>query len=304
VDRPRTSRIAVVGVGAIGGAVAADLAGLARHELQLCSRTPFERLIVRRPDEVSRVAIAATTDPQRASQVDWVLLATKAHQSAAARPWLEALCQPGTGVAVLQNGIDHEERIRPLLAAGVRVLPVVVQLPAEKTAPGEIEQGPGGLLLVADDELGREFAELFDGAATRVQPTARFHTQAWWKLVSNAALGGVCALLLRENAAAREPELRELVLSLMREVVAVGRAEGADLPDDAPEKSLDAMLRGAPDHWTSIAVDRREGRAMEWEVRNAVVGRLGRRHGIATPLNDALTALLQSADRVRSGGAR
>lgn len=41
---------------------------------------------------------------------------------------------------------------------------------------------------------------------------------------------------------------------------------------------------------------------MEWEVRNAVVGRLARRHGIATPLNDALTALLQSADRSRSEG--
>ena len=45
----------------------------------------------------------------------------------------------------------------------------------------------------------------------------------------------------------------------------------------------------------------REGRPLEWDVRNAVVGRLARRHGIATPLNDALTAMLSAADRGRSG---
>ena len=35
---------------------------------------------------------------------------------------------------------------------------------------------------------------------------------------------------------------------------------------------------------------------MEWDARNAVVGRIARRHGIATPLNDALTAVLALAD--------
>ena len=82
----------------------------------------------------------------------------------------------------------------------------------------------------------------------------------------------------------------------MREIVEVGRAEGARLPDDAPEKVLKRILAAAPDHWSSISVDRREGRPMEWEVRNAVVGRLGRRHGIDTPLNDAIVALLKLAD--------
>jgi hypothetical protein len=72
------------------------------------------------------------------------------------------------------------------------------------------------------------------------------------------------------------------------------------LPDDAPEKVLERMLDAAPEHWSSISVDRREGRPMEWEARNAVVGRLGRRHGIATPLNDAITTLLALADAVRA----
>ena len=64
---------------------------------------------------------------------------------------------------------------------------------------------------------------------------------------------------------------------------------------------MDGVLAVAGEHRSSIAVDRREGRPMEWEARNAVVGRRGRAHGIATPWNDALTALLRATDLQRSG---
>jgi 2-dehydropantoate 2-reductase len=204
---------------------------------------------------------------------------------------------------VLQNGVDHVERIQPLVPPETLVLPVVVQMPAEKTSPGTIEQARTGMLIAPDSEAGHAFAALFEGARTRVEAHSDFLSQSWWKLISNASIGGVCALALKPNGAIREPETRELVLALMREVVEVGRAEGAILPDDAPDKVLRMMLQAAPDHWSSISVDRREGRPMEWQVRNGVVGRLGRRHGIATPLNDAITTLLRLAD-ARDPGAR
>ncbi len=297
------ARIAVVGVGAIGGAVAADLADLGRHRIVLCARTPFERLQVARPGGVSTVDAVVAVRPEQALTslppgrgFDWVLLATKANQSAAAGRWLDTLCTGGARLAVLQNGVDHAERIAPLAPAGTRLLPVVIQLPAEKTAPGRVRQSRDGLLFVPDDDDGRDFAALFEGARTRVVATPDFRSQAWWKLLSNAALGGVCALVIRPNGVAAEPDVRELVLALMREVAGVGRAEGARLPADAPEKVLSRVLEAASDHWSSITVDRREGRPLEWQVRNAVVGRLGRRHGIPTPLNDAVTTLLRAAD--------
>ncbi|MDJ0849324.1 MAG: 2-dehydropantoate 2-reductase [Myxococcota bacterium] len=291
-------RIAVVGVGAIGGAVAADLADLGRHEVVLCTRTPFAQLVVRHPAGVSKANARVLAEPAEASPVDWVLLATKAYQSEDARPWLDALCGPETRVAVLQNGVDHVERIAPLVPGAASVLPVVVQLPAEKTGPGEVEQANHGVLFVPDEGVGQAFAALFAGARARVKPTAEFAMQAWWKLLMNAALGGVCALAIRENGAVEEPALRELTLALMREILPVARAEGAAVPDDAPEKALRMVLGAAGDHWSSITIDRREGRPMEWRVRNEVVGRVARRHGIATPLNDAITALLAAADEL------
>ena len=297
------TRIAVVGIGAIGGSVAADLADVGRHEVQLCTRTPIDALEVTHPTGISRARAKVVCDPDDATPVDWVLLTTKAHQSPSAVPWLKKLCTPTTIVAVLQNGVDHEERIAPLLESGSEVLPVVVQIPAEKLAPGKVVQQHPGVLIVASSEAGREFETLFEGARTAIKVTDDFVTQAWWKLLNNAAVGGICALVLRESAVAKDPEVQAIILAMMAEIMEVARAEGATLPDDAPQKALGLILKAAPNHWSSITVDRREGRQLEWEVRNAVVGARGRRHGIATPLNDLVTTLLRASNQGLEQGA-
>ncbi len=288
--------IAMVGAGAIGGAVAAGL-GDAGQSVTLCVRTPFHKLQRELDENINVYNHPVVTDPAKASPVDWLLMCTKAHQTEGALPWFERLLGSKTRVAVLQNGVDHLERLRPLV--GKRpIVPAIIMLPAAASAPGRVRQGRAGTLTVPDCEHGRAFAELFsDSEAVKVELTDDFLSVAWAKLVHNAAGGAICALTLRENGVVAETFLRELVVALMREVMAVGRAEGAKLSDDLPEVIIAQHANELRDHWTSIAVDRREGRRMEWEARNAVVGRIGRRHDIPTPLNDALTALLEAVDQ-------
>ena len=72
--------------------------------------------------------------------------------------------------------------------------------------------------------------------------------------------------------------------------------EGARFPEDFVETMIEKFRGSIGEHWTSMAADRRDGRLMEWQARNAVVGHIGQRHGIRTPLNDALTALLALID--------
>ncbi len=287
--------IAMVGAGAIGGAVAAGL-GDAGQSVMLCVRTPFEKLERELDGKVTAYDHPVLTDPAKAIRVDWLLVCTKAHQTAGAAPWFERLVGSDTRVAILQNGVDHVERLRPLIGEHP-IVPAIIMLPAVAVAPGRIRQGRAGTLTVPDDKNGREFADLFsDSKAVKVELTDDFLSIAWSKLVHNAAGGAICALALRENGVIAEASMRPFVLALMQEIMAVGRAAGAKLPDDLPDKIIARHSNELRDHWTSIAVDRREGRRMEWESRNAVVGRIGRRHGIQTPLNDALTALLEAVD--------
>ena len=71
----------------------------------MCTRTPFDALEVTHPAGTSRISSASLRVPRDGHPTDWVLLATKAHQSEAAGPWLAALCGPETKLAVLQNGV-------------------------------------------------------------------------------------------------------------------------------------------------------------------------------------------------------
>ncbi len=284
--------VAIVGPGAIGVAVGGGLAHLAPV---LCGRRPLGPQRVVRPTGPVELGPVLAEPGSVPGPVDWVLLATKTHQSAGAEPWLDRLCGPSTVVAVLQNGIDHVERIQPLVP-GTTVLPVVVLLAADRDDDVTVHQRGQGRLTVPSSPAGEAFAALFpEGDLVGVKVAEDFVTQAWWKLVMNAAVGSVAALTIRDNGVLSDPGVPELLLAIMDEVMAVGRAEGATLDPSAAARAV-ASAQAAGHHWSSIAADRRAGRPLEWQARNEIVGRLGRRHGIPTPLNDAFTTLLRAAD--------
>ena len=72
----------------------------------------------------------------------------------------------------------------------------------------------------------------------------------------------------------------------------MGRAEGADLPEDIAEKIVERQFGAGEDATTSMLVDRRAGLPIEADALTGAVVRLGERHGIDTPLNRAANAML------------
>jgi 2-dehydropantoate 2-reductase len=82
---------------------------------------------------------------------------------------------------------------------------------------------------------------------------------------------------------------------LGEECVAVGRAEGARLPDGLADEIAADLARMPPDLGTSMLFDREAGRELEWQVRNGVIQRLGAKHRIATPVSDVIVPLLAAA---------
>ena len=283
------ARVAVVGVGAIGATVAAALQRAGGHELMLCARRDPGRVVVERPNgEDVTLDAPVAVDPAGLTPVDWVLLAVKAHQTAGAGAWLGALCGAQTTVAVLQNGIDHVERVAPLAGAAT-VLPTVNWCPVEPADGGYRQRGPLRLMAPAG---GEGLRDLF-GAEATVEVRADFASAAWKKLCANA-VAGILAVTERRTEVLLEPDIRALADTMAVECAAVARAEGAALSDDRAREIVAGLAAMPPDSSTSILVDREAGRPLEWEARNAAVGRIARRHGIATPACDALAALLHA----------
>jgi 2-dehydropantoate 2-reductase len=286
-------RIAVIGPGAVGGTVAAWLAQNAALDVEVCARTAFGRLEVETPGGPLVATPRVLTSPDQAAAVDWAIVATKTYDAAATGAWLARLAGPETRVAVLQNGVEHVERFSAHVDAA-RITPAVVDIPVERTAPGRIRQRRDGTILVPVGAAGEALVALFAHTPIGATTTDDFRTAAWRKLAVNCA-GAVNALTLRPSGVARREPIARIMRALVAECVAVGRAEGADLPDDLGETVVAGYRAGPADGINSLHADRAAGRPMELDARNGVIVRLGDRHGIATPVNAMVVALLEAA---------
>lgn len=285
--------IAVIGPGAVGGTVAAWLAQNPAHAVTVCVRTPFERLEVQTPEGPIAASPRVAASPAGLAPVDWVLVTTKTYDTDATWAWLDALVGPETRVAILRNGVEHTEPFLGKIAAE-RLVPAVVDIPAERSAPGRVLQRRNGWIKVPAGAAGGAFAALFAHTPIALQVVDDFVTEAWKKLALNCA-GAVNALVLKPAGIAHDEGAAEVMRSLVRECVAVGRAEGADLADDLPDQVIAGYRAADPGSVNSLHADRAAGRPMELDARNGVIVRKGAAHGVATPANAMVVALLNAA---------
>jgi 2-dehydropantoate 2-reductase len=292
----------VVGAGGVGSYFAAHLLEAGTAEVTLCVRRPFTELVVERDDGVVlRHRPRVVTDPAEVGPVDWVLLATKAHQTAGAAGWLSRLVGPGTTVVVLHNGAEHEQRVRPYVGDAT-VVPAVVYCGAELLAPGHVHHQANGLLIVPPSPAADALVRLFPDPKARIRPSDDFVTELWTKVTANCVVNGTCALTGQRFGVFRDPEVAALARSLVLECAAVARAEGARL-EDAYADVLVAGLAGAPvTNGSSMLYDRLHGVPMEQDAIYGAVVRAGARHGLPTPLTGAFLALLGAISRHLPGG--
>jgi 2-dehydropantoate 2-reductase len=296
--------VAVVGLGAIGGIIAASLAAAGRRVV-VCVRTPIDRLVLERPEGRAEVAPEIVTDPQRATPVDWVLVCTKTHQTTSAAPWLERLCGPKTRVAVMQNGIDRADAVAGL-AGPARVMPVIVYYNGERLGPGHVRLRHAGDtdLAVADDDLGGEFCRLLDGVPLRVDRAGDLRTLLWRKLFMNVTVNPVTALTLQRQAVSQRSDIQALYRAILDEAVAVATADGARLAADEIARTVAILLTYPPDAGTSMYFDRLNGQPFEVEALTGAVVAAADRHGIQVPLNRALLALLRATSAAAAGASQ
>ena len=293
------AKVIVVGPGAVGGTVAAWLID-AGHQVSLAARTAFSHLRVATEDRTLESRPKIILGPDEVKNADWALVATKTYDVEAAAKWLRPMIQGDARVAILQNGVEHLSRFSPHFPPE-RLLAVMVDVPAERDAPGLVRQRGKGYLQVPSGSDGQAFVDLFTDTGLEVRQVEDFTSALWRKLCINAA--GAVSVLADEKAAVawREPAA-EVMRALVRECAEVGRAQGARL-DDGVVETVVGHYRSAPaDSLNSMHADRRAGRRMEWDARNGVVCRLGRKHGIAIPVSETVSALLAAIDeRILAG---
>jgi 2-dehydropantoate 2-reductase len=301
-------RVCVVGCGAVGALFAANLAQL--DDVEVWAFDVWDEHVQAINENGLRLSGAgevvghprATSDPGEVPACDFGIVATKSMHTAVAVAAVAHAFTDGS-VCSVQNGVGNEEAIASHVERVIRG----TTFPAGKVVePGHVQWDVKGDTTIGPFEprpAPKEAVEWLADACTRAgMPTeavADARGPQWRKLIFNAATNPIGALTgLTHGRVCEDPALRALVSALVDEGKAVAAAQRIDLDED-PETLIDYAARPdvAYDHKASMLQDVEAGRETEIDFLNGGVVRFGREHGVPTPLNDAVTALIKGVER-------
>jgi 2-dehydropantoate 2-reductase len=308
----RTVSIAVIGAGGVGGYFAGALA-LAGQQVHLLARGPHldamrakGGLEIVEPDGSRRIAaVGATDDPAALEGATFAIVAVKSYSLASVAPILQNLAAHGSVIVPLLNGVGTDERLAALGVNPAAVAGGVTYISAARTAPGVVQRFSPFRRIVAGEFHARAsdrlepLAAALRTAGVEATITREIDAELWRKLAFIAPLAAVCGLARRPAGAVRAaPFGREVFERAVREVVAVGRAAAA-LDDTAAESiTADMMQRFdtlGPDTKPSLLLDLERGGPTELDALSGTIARLGRKHGVDTPVHDTATAALSGS---------
>ncbi|MBR1671800.1 MAG: 2-dehydropantoate 2-reductase [Fretibacterium sp.] len=313
-------KIAVFGIGGIGGIVGGALARgpealSQRGPEALSQRPPAETYFIARGKNLEairreglRVESPAVGDftvrPVLASDraedlglMDAVIVACKGYDLEAACAAIAPMVGPETLVVSLLNGVLVSEVMEPLLPQCV-LADGVIYIFSHLEGPGHVVQTSGlcrvtlGMRDGSQPAALTELADLLNQGGVRTDVSGNILVDSWRKYARVCSLGVMCAYYDGPVGKAREDPAHEAVL---REVIgamtAVAAARGVTLPPDLPDQLVETFEKERPDTITSLYRDLRSGKPAERTELRHLVGRMvemGREAGIPTPYHQAV----------------
>jgi 2-dehydropantoate 2-reductase len=299
-------RICIVGSGAVGSLFAANLAQLDDVDVWAydASREHVDAInanglrLSGAGDVVGRPH--ATADARELPPCDFGIVATKAMHT---EPAISATAHAFADgyVATVQNGLGNEETLARHVERVIRG----TTFPAGKILePGHVQWDVKGDTTLGpyDDRTPLDAVERLADACTRggmpTHAVADARGPQWRKVIFNASTNPIGALTgLTHGRVVERPDLRALVTGLVDEGKTVAAAQGIELDAD-PEELIDhaAQKHVAYDHKASMLQDVEARRQTEIDYLNGGIVHFGREHGVPTPLNEAIWALMKGVE--------
>ncbi|MEW6405556.1 MAG: 2-dehydropantoate 2-reductase [Chloroflexota bacterium] len=330
-------KILLVGTGALATLFAARLSeaghsiqmlGTWKHGLQALKENGA-RLVDATGNERA-YPVHTADDPREFTGTKHALVLVKSWQTErAARQLKECLAEDGLALT-LQNGLGNREILQKYLDVreGVQRLPTLdaaevrparsargasqrlrtPDLPrvalgttttgATLLGPGLVRAGGEGVISIERNQVIGPLEDALRSADFNVQMVDDAQSLIWGKLVINAAINPLTALLQVPNGALLErPAAREVMGALARETAEVAKAERVHLPFSNPVHAAEEVARKTAANHSSMFQDVRRGAPTEIDAICGAVTRRGKKHGIPTPFNHACWKLVQAVQR-------
>jgi 2-dehydropantoate 2-reductase len=298
-------RIAVIGTGGIGAPYGASLAKagadvtfVARGAHLAAMQTNGLRVEGDRGETLVRPA-TATDDIGSIGPVDYVLFCVKLWDVESAGEQLRPIIGRETAVVPLQNGVDAAQRLVPVLGreavmGGTAFVTGAIVAPGVVRQTGTYQQMTFGELDRRPSARGERLKALCAAAGFEGILSPDIMVPVWQKFALLVPLSGLNALTRRPLGEYRgDPDLYALLEAALRETIAVGLAEGVNLPPDTFDRTLAQIHSMPPYHMVSMGNDLLRGNRLELPWFAGKIVELGRRHDIPTPVNGFIYAALK-----------
>jgi 2-dehydropantoate 2-reductase len=250
------------------------------------------------PEAIHLPKVSVTDDPRTIGPVDMVMFCVKLWDTDSAARSLLPIMQPGTGIISFQNGVTKDDMLRPIfgdraLMGGVAYVGTSIGRPGVIAQTGPLQRLVFGEYDGSRSRRAEELLAACKRGGIDAELSDDVRRSLWEKYVVLVAMSGATTAMRRTIGPIRtNPLTREFLLDLAREVVAVGRAHGVNLPADYAEQRIPFFDGWPPEMTTSMHHDLQGGKPLEVRWLSGGVVDLGAQVGVPTPMNRAVRDIL------------
>jgi 2-dehydropantoate 2-reductase len=304
-------KILVFGAGAVGSTVGGMLAR-AGHDVTLVGRNPHIQRIVSSGLKISGLwgdhtvqGIKAGTEIPQDAAPDWILLTTKAYDTENAARTLGQRFPKDAPVLHLQNGVGNAEILiqhlgEPRVISGMVIIGFQIPLAGRTVVTVSADKIRIGRKSGKVDESVRTIVEAFNAGGMPAEAVSDIQTQLWGKVLYNASLNALAGILGVKYGDLLDPHPWAIIHSILNEAFAALNAAGQPVPWSSATVYLEHLrtfqVPATFDHKPSMLSDLHHGRRTEVDFINGALTALGRKHGVAMPVNDTLIAMIHALE--------
>ena len=304
-------RIAVMGTGAVGGYFGAKLAS-AGHQLAFIARGRHLQTLRKNGLRVTsqngnlRIDNAQFTDDTATiGKVDLILFCVKSYDTESAAEQVKQVVSDQTLILSLQNGVDNPDKLARVFDPD-QILPAVVYVGAQLTAPGLVVHANGGRIIFGQIDAGvsessNSLRQILSNAGIPCEISADIQKIQWTKLLWNAPFCAIgCLAHANVKQIVESESLTALALDCMAEVQGAARTRNIDLRREQFDEIM-TFSRTLGQFKPSMLQDLEAGKPLEYEAFNGIVVQTLRQAGSPAPINQVFYATLKFLDqRIRA----
>ena len=323
-------RIAVLGVGSIGGLILGalsttdhDLLAVSRGETAL--RLAAEGLVLHHHDgpiemiPPSRFQVVDTdlsyrysidadgrSVQQTVSSIDMAIICGKSGDTKSlghiARYLLSGTGSDPTRVLSVQNGLGNIEKLNDMFGKS-KVLGGSTTHGAWRDDSGGVHWAGFGSITVGSLErkspgqIETSLIQALEDANLKPSWSEDLNSSIWMKAIINVAINPICAIAGLENGMIEsDPHLLSLSLAAASEAATVARSKGIDIPDIDIESRVIEVIRSTSNNRCSMLQDLMSGRRTEIDSLCGRISEEAEASGVPVPVNSALYALVKAIE--------